>query len=432
MRQSMQTIQRSQKENVAIDLHRGVLIAKKKFDPGQTIFIEESLLWVPRSLQDCIACGIPHVLQKCKTKAPKKRFMAFERALSIIPILSRYYDIPSELLILSVKIAAYSNMVAPLLLSLSKGEPVVSMDLRAVIGQLWNTFPESIKNNSILKNVDTLIKTMYVWKLHSFDLPGGSRNGCLGLFEHISYVPQNCNANACIATFSKRAILSATRHIPAGSVITLCYIDPYLNREERQTELRTHYGILCSCKLCTAEYDSRHCFCCPSCKKGIVHAHKQNMDQWKCTSCDAYVPLQTVGQWMKMEQESHTTTQLMQAGFHKFNSSIYGAALKELNIIFDEGKRNNSNHRKIANLLKLLLLNIESVKHVTYHPKKASAYEQIGNIYTLLNDHKTARSAYLNAYYISALCSGIDTTRTIHLKNLAYFKTPSWCVKKET
>ena len=63
-----------------------------------------------------------------------------------------------------------------------------------------------------------------------------------------------CTLNRAMYGFigHNAAIIEATEDIPAGTEITVSYVDDSLELDERQHELRD-YGFTCHCERCEAE-----------------------------------------------------------------------------------------------------------------------------------------------------------------------------------
>jgi len=90
-----------------------------------------------------------------------------------------------------------------------------------------------------------------VWRTNAYPIADGRQVG--GRFPCISRINHACVANAHVAwdKLHQRETVHATKSIAAGEEVTVSYLEPGMDREERQACLQSKFGFECACALCT-------------------------------------------------------------------------------------------------------------------------------------------------------------------------------------
>ena len=85
--------------------------------------------------------------------------------------------------------------------------------------------------------------------------------GGSGLFPNTAILEHTCNFNCSFTTNGSTLYLTATRHIPPNSRLSLDYLNGYyMPTPQRREDLLSSYGFDCNCELCAA----------PDCKRVFI------------------------------------------------------------------------------------------------------------------------------------------------------------------
>src|SRR4051812_17099409 len=103
-----------------------------------------------------------------------------------------------------------------------------------------------------------------------------------------SLISCSCKPNVTYETCGSKLSVTAIAVIVQGQPLSFNYIEPYLPRAERHTQLQSRYHFECTCEMCTPDApDIVRAFMCRKCEGGIIYPVGPGTDpaQWTCVKC---------------------------------------------------------------------------------------------------------------------------------------------------
>ena len=90
--------------------------------------------------------------------------------------------------------------------------------------------------------------------MNCFGYSAPGKTCMLYVYPRMSFINHNCRPNAEVCMEGDRGVLVALDKIPAGSEITISYIETdNINAEQRMNELNYQYYFICECEKCKRE-----------------------------------------------------------------------------------------------------------------------------------------------------------------------------------
>lgn len=103
--------------------------------------------------------------------------------------------------------------------------------------------------------------------------PTSSEELGLAFDPKLALMNHSCAPSALLQVNGAEATVIALKDIHPGDEITVCYVDPDLNVEQRRKELKERWFFECDCKRCELELQGRKW-------KGKARATEEEIERW--------------------------------------------------------------------------------------------------------------------------------------------------------
>eukprot|EP01127_Copromyxa_protea_P016430 TRINITY_DN4885_c0_g1_i1.p1 TRINITY_DN4885_c0_g1~~TRINITY_DN4885_c0_g1_i1.p1 ORF type:complete len:483 (+),score=97.88 TRINITY_DN4885_c0_g1_i1:77-1450(+) len=391
------------------------LVAGKEYTIGETLFAVDGLLVTSKEGWGCVACNDTRCMGWCDPY--RYYFVELRSALLAVPKIAAETDTNPNVLRLAIKYVAlkrFASQNSKLQDHLTNVFDLVNLrdsatekkEDAAVAEKLYLNFPDSHKSLLTKEQLATLIG---IFKTNTHEV--GHMQG-LGLFPVASLVSHSCFPNAVYETVGTKIFFTAISQIPAGTPITVSYINPHQPRADRREQLKNLFHFDCKCKRCHIDSrDHSRAFYCQACaSKGLspdeigIVAPKgdgSNIADWICLKCGEGVQETLWKEMLAFEAELKET----EVGMIKFNDLVNLRKIHPTHYLLCRALEYRVDllakirPASCEKFILTLLAASESI-YPPIHPQKAVYYDLLGQVRKMTGDLKGCKEALQEAVNI--------------------------------
>ena len=271
--------------------------------------------------------------------------------------------------------------------------------------------------------------------------------GGSGLFPNTAILEHNCNFNCSFTTNGSTLFLTATRHIPANSRLSLDYLNGfYMPTPQRREELLSSYGFHCNCELCEAP-DCKRVFILPAgsgcgCAGGRAFASPTSPPSGLalalvCTSCGSAVNNSALAEACEERERAlllspptsfaELEETLQQEHLLHRDHYVFFDAQAELSLQAADSARSHRGGPQSPEAQQLFRSALSAVQACraqmsatlpAVHHEKVIFADREGQLAVCVGETALAKRAFGEAYAHSVLCSSATSAATLAVKRL--------------